>query len=313
MRPARGGRRRRPVRLRGVGSARWRGWAHPPPPRRRRAREGGGQRVGGVGRHPARVERAVGVDRRCFVGKRRRSLLRHRHLDDRAPPQPARPHLSRQPAPLRHRRHRLVRRRRRPHPVLPVPRGRRPLPPVARRGVLSPRRRRPPIVETGLRRVLPAAPPGGGPRHRRDLLRPPHRAARRGVGVPAGPGRRNRRRLPARRGAAVGHGVRTGRGDLASAPSRPLRRVQPGLGPGHPVRVGDRRPHREHPVLAATAGALGPRRRAATGVPGGAAARRAHRAAARTGWPDLLVGGETAAAARIRTPGLPTGCRGVGR
>jgi coproporphyrinogen III oxidase len=76
--------------------------------------------------------------------------------------------------------------------------------------------------------------------------------------------RRFRAGLPAHPAAAQGHALRRARAQLAAAAARPLRRIQPGVGPRHAFRPAVGRPHRIDPDVDAAAGLLG--------LPGGAGA-----------------------------------------
>src|SRR5690606_10098003 len=110
-------------------------------------------------------------------------------------------------------------------------------------------------------------------RGRRIVLRRP--AGRHGAGfrLPARGRRRFPRRLPAHRGTSQGHAIRRARASVPALPARPLRRVQPGLRPRHPLRPAERRPRRIDPDEPAAAGALGVRLRARTGQHRGAPGR----------------------------------------
>ena len=69
---------------------------------------------------------------------------------------------------------------------------------------------------------------------------------------------------------ATRHALRRARARVPAVPARPLRRVQPGLGPRHAVRPAVGRSHREHPDEPAAAGALRIRLRAGAGQRRGA-------------------------------------------
>ena len=130
-----------------------------------------------------------------------------------------------------------------------------------------------PALQGLVRRVLLPEAPQRAARHRRHLLRRLHRssASSSGFAMLRAVGDAflaaylpivERRRATA---------VRRARARLPGLPARPLRRVQPGVGPRHAVRPAVGRPHREHPDVDAAAGDAG----ATTGSPSPARPRRA--------------------------------------
>ena len=103
---------------------------------------------------------------------------------------------------------------------------------------------------------LPEAPQRGARRRRAVLRRPSRADFERVLRLPARGRRWLPRRLPADRRAPPRHAVRRARARVPAVPARPLRGVQPGLGPGHPVRPAVGRAHRKHPDEPAAAGPL---------------------------------------------------------
>ncbi|VEB40645.1 Coproporphyrinogen-III oxidase, aerobic [Chromobacterium violaceum] len=162
----------------------------------------------------------------------------------------------------------VVRRRFRPDAVLPAGRGRRALAHGGPRPVRAVRRRRLSPLQEMVRRILPPETPRRGPRHRRPVLRRPQRM---GLRQELRLHPRGRRRLPGRlsahRRAAQGTSLGRPRAPVPAVPARPLRRIQPGLGPRHAVRPAVGRPHRIDTDVDAAAGALGIRLPAGAGQP----------------------------------------------
>ena len=109
----------------------------------------------------------------------------------------------------------------------------------------------------GVRPLLLDRPSRRGPGEWGNLLRE-HRPAP-GAGVRLRPGLRTclPPQLPAHRAAPAGLALDTRAEALAAPPPRPVRRVQPGLRPGHPLRPADAGADGEHPGLAAARGGLG--------------------------------------------------------
>ena len=107
-------------------------------------------------------------------------VLRRRRLGGRPPAQPQRTHRPLQLPLLRGggrggRSRLVVRRRRRPHAVRAVRRGRRPLPPRPQASLRHPRPGLLPSLQALVRRVLPPPPPRRRAWRRRHLLRRPQR------------------------------------------------------------------------------------------------------------------------------------------
>ena len=114
------------------------------------------------------------------------------------------------------------------------------------------RRRRPSALQEVVRRLLLPQAPQRTARHRRHLLRRPQRRRLRAL-LRSDPGSRQRlhRRLPADLAKRRRDALRRARARFPGLPPRPLRRIQPGLGPRHAVRPAIGRPHRIDPDVAA--------------------------------------------------------------
>ena len=166
----------------------------------------------------------------------------------------------------------VVRRRRRPDAVLPLPRGRRPLPPhleagVCTRHAAAGRLRRASrsgatttsSCRTAASRAASAASSSTTSKATSKRCSPSCATRRR---LP--------RRVPADRPPAQGRAVHRASSGLPGVPPRPLRRVQPALRPRHDLRPEDRRPHRVDPDVAAAASSAG----CTTTTPSPARARR---------------------------------------
>src|ERR1044072_7942203 len=281
---------------------RWRPLARPPA--RHGLRQGRRQRR--RRRRPASSRSAPGDDRQGRPRARAAPLRRCRPFGGRASALAVGADRALQLPLLRARRRPLVvRRRHRPHSRLRN-RGRRaPLPPHAQGGVRPPRSRLLPALQEVVRRLLPPPPPRRGARRRRHLLRRPARPrARSALRLRRRLRSGLRARLPTARRARHRAPVGRPREPLAGAAPRPLRRVQPDVRPRHPLRVANGRTHREHPHVAAAAGALGVRARARAGKRRGGDARGAA-PAARVGVSAAVVESRRMPGA-VPTPALPT-------
>src|SRR5690606_6377054 len=246
------------------GASRGRRWPYPRAARRHGVRAGGHRLLRCLRHAPA----AVGQRRAAGAG--RRLVARLRRVAGVPPAQSVRSDHPRQRPPLpRHARRQdgglVVRRRLRPDPVLSIRRGRAALAPHRARPVRTPWRRcalrR---AQALVRRVLFPEAPRGYAWRRWPVLRRPARGLPVRLRLPARGRRRLPRCLPADRRATPGHAIRRARTRVPAVPARPLRRVQPGLRPRHPVRPAVRRPRRIDPDEPAAARALGIRLRTGT-------------------------------------------------